>query len=65
MLNNDFSSIWETNLTPFGIESVDSKALKSFYDKAVSCGRLEALPKYDKEELEELLEKYEKICSKK
>ena len=58
MLNNDFSSIWETNLTPFGIESVDSKALKSFYDKAVSCGRLEALPKYDEEELLTVLKLY-------
>ena len=39
MLNTDFSSIWENNLTTFGIEDVDSKALKSFYTRAVNCGR--------------------------
>ena len=43
MLNNDFSSIWENNPTPYGLEAVDSQALKSFYNKSVSCGRLEPL----------------------
>lgn len=51
MLNTDFSSIWENNLTTFGIEDVDSKALKSFYTRAVNCGRLEPLEKYDEKEL--------------
>ena len=51
MLNNDFTSIWENNLTPYGLDALDSKALKSFYDKAVSCGRFEPLKKYDEEEL--------------
>ena len=51
MLNNDFTSIWENNLTPYGLDALDSKSLKSFYDKAVSCGRFEPLKKYDEEEL--------------
>lgn len=29
MLNTDFSSIWENNVTTFGIDDIDSKALKS------------------------------------
>ena len=51
MLNNDFSSIWENNLTPYGLEALDTKALKNFYNKSVECGRLEPLEKYDEEEL--------------
>ena len=43
MLNTDYSSIWENNLTPFGIESIDRVALHSFYNKAVNCGRLTPL----------------------
>ena len=55
MLNNDFTSIWESNLTPFGIESIDSKALKSFYNRAVNCGRLEPLENYNEEDLLSML----------
>ncbi len=51
MLNTDFSSIWENNLTPFGINDIDSKALKSFYTRAVDCGRLTPLEEYDEKEL--------------
>ena len=51
MLNTDYSSIWENNLTTFGIEDIDSKSLKSFYTRAVNCGRLEPLETYDEKEL--------------
>lgn len=55
MLNTDYSSIWENNITTFGIEDVDSKALKSFYTRAVNCGRLEPLEEYDEKELLRML----------
>lgn len=58
MLNNDFTSIWENNPTPYGLESVDSKALKSFYNRSVSCGRLEPLEEYEEEELLTILGLY-------
>ena len=58
MLNNDFSSIWENNLTPYGLEALDSKSLLSFYKKSVACGRLEPLPEYDEEELLTILGLY-------
>ena len=51
MLNTDYTSIWENNLTAFGIDDIDSKALKNFYSKAVNCGRLEPLEEYDEKEL--------------
>ncbi len=51
MLNTDFSSIWENNVTTFGIDDIDSKALKSFYARAVDCGRLVPLEEYDEKEL--------------
>ena len=55
MLNTDYSSIWENNLTPFGIESIDRVALHSFYNKAVNCGRLTPLDIYNEEELLSML----------
>ena len=58
MLNNDFTSIWENNPTPYGMESVDSNALKSFYTKSVACGRLEPLQEYNEEELLTILGLY-------
>ncbi len=58
MLNNDFTSIWENNPTPFGLDSIDSDALKNFYNKSVDCGRLEPLEKYDEEELLTILGLY-------
>lgn len=51
MLNTDYSSIWENNLTTFGIEYVDKESLKKFYNKAVNCGRLTPLDKYNEEDL--------------
>ena len=51
MLNTDYSSIWENNLTTFGIEYVDKEALKKFYNKAVNCGRLTPLENYNEEDL--------------
>ena len=47
MASTDYSSYWENNLTSFGLEALDHETLKKFYDKAVSCGRLEELSKYD------------------
>ena len=58
MLNNDFSSIWENNLTPYGLEALDSKALLSFYKKSVACGRLEPLSEYNEKELLTILGLY-------
>ena len=55
MLNTDFSSIWENSLTPFDINDVDEEALKSFYNRAVNCGRLAPLEKYSSKELLEML----------
>lgn len=51
MSETDYSSKWENNLTKYGLESVDSKALKSFYNTAISCGRLDELEVYDEKEL--------------
>ena len=51
MLDTDYSSLWENNLTEFTINDVDENALKSFYNRSVSCGRLEPLDKYDTREL--------------
>ena len=62
MLNNDFSSIWENNPTPFGLESVDTKALKSFYDKSVACGRFAPLDVYDEQSLLTALGLYKDGC---
>lgn len=47
----DSSNIWENNLTKYGLDDVDHEALKTFYDTAISCGRLEPLPIYDEKEL--------------
>lgn len=51
MAQTDTDSIWENNLTSYGLEAIDSKALEDFYKKAVSCGRLEEMPQYNEEEL--------------
>ena len=51
MADTDKSSYWENNLTEYGIESLDTDALEEFYKKAVSCGRLEEMAKYDAVEL--------------
>ena len=51
MASTDYASYWENNVTKYGLEKVDHDALGKFYKKAVSCGRLDALPEYDEEEL--------------
>ena len=51
MASADASSYWENNPTRYGIEAVDRAALKAFYNKAVSCGRLESMPGYDEASL--------------
>ena len=51
MADTDRSSYWENNLTEYGLESLDAAALEEFYKRAVSCGRLEEMAKYDAEEL--------------
>lgn len=51
MFSSDVGSIWENHPTKYGLEAIDHEALRRFYDKAVSCGRLENLPAYDEEEL--------------
>ncbi|MCF0126718.1 MAG: putative DNA binding domain-containing protein [Clostridia bacterium] len=51
MASTDYSSKWENNLTNFGIEDIDYKALKSYYDESISCGRLEPLSSYNEKEL--------------
>lgn len=56
MFDTDYSSIWENNLSNYTIDDVDDKALKSFYDRAVSSGRLESLDTYNKMELLTILD---------
>ena len=51
MSSTDYSSKWENNLTKFGLESVNHEALRSYYNEAISCGRLEQLSIYDETEL--------------
>ena len=51
MKSMDYNSNWENNLTKFGTESIDKEALYSYYVKAISCGRLEPLLRYDEREL--------------
>ena len=51
MAETDRSSYWENNLTVYGLESVDMATLEEFYKRAVSCGRLEEMAKFDAEEL--------------
>lgn len=51
MLSFDYSSSWENKTTKYGLDSVDSDALKDFYNQSVSCGRLEPLKLYDEKSL--------------
>lgn len=51
MLNTDYTSEWENNLTNFTIEDVDLDSLHSFYSAATSCGRLTAISEYSDEKL--------------
>jgi ATP-dependent DNA helicase RecG len=51
ILASDYSSSWEEEATACTLEDLDHEALKRFYEKAVSCGRLDAMTFYDEEEL--------------
>ena len=51
MIDTDYSSAWENNLTNETLEDVDEKALRSFYERSLSCGRLEPLDSFDPAEL--------------
>ena len=51
MASTDRSSYWENNLTEYGLEALDHTALKHYYQKATSCGRLDPLPAYNETEL--------------
>lgn len=51
MASTDHSSYWENNTTRYGLEVLDSNALKNFYEKAISCGRLDPMSQYDEAEL--------------
>lgn len=51
MASTDRSSYWENNNTQYGLEALDHKALRNYYEKAISCGRLDPLPIYDEAEL--------------
>ena len=51
MNETDKSSYWENNLTEYGLEAVDLKALEEFYNRAISCGRLEEMPAFNAENL--------------
>lgn len=46
MAATDYTSRWENNPTPYGIDVVDHGALRAFYSKAISCGRLDPMPEY-------------------
>ncbi len=51
MASTDYNSLWENNLTKFTIKDLDKEALLSYYNNAVSCGRLQKLDIYNEEEL--------------
>ena len=51
MASTDFNSLWENNITKYSINDLDKEALLSYYNNAVSCGRLQKLDKYDEEVL--------------
>ena len=51
MAETDSTSYWENHVTGFGMEAVDRGAVKTFYKKAVSCGRLERMAEYDPKDL--------------
>ncbi|MBQ3792636.1 MAG: putative DNA binding domain-containing protein [Clostridia bacterium] len=51
MAKTDRSSYWENAPTRYGLESIDHEALRNYYKKAVSSGRLEPMPEWNEEEL--------------
>ncbi len=55
MLDTDYSSSWENNLTNQTILDVDEKAFRSFYERSLSCGRLIPMEVYDPSDLMAML----------
>lgn len=51
MASTDTGSLWEDHLTNFGLDDVDHEALHRFYNKSISCGRIEEMPRYNEEAL--------------
>lgn len=51
MAETDTTSSWENHVTDYGMESVDKDAVRTFYKKAISCGRLDRMAEYDVEDL--------------
>ena len=51
MVATDYTSRWENNPTPYGLEAIDREALRVFYAKAISCGRIDPMVQYDEEAL--------------
>lgn len=51
MSSSDIGSVWENNLTAYGLDVVDHNTLLRFYQKAISCGRIEEMPIYDEKDL--------------
>ena len=51
MFSSDVGSLWENHPTRYGLEVIDHEALLRFYNKAISCERLEELPGYNEEAL--------------
>ena len=51
MASTDYSSRWENNPTRYGVEDVSAESLLRFYNKAISCGRMEPLPAFNASEL--------------
>lgn len=40
MIASESAERWEQKLTDFGIETIDISALKEFFNRAISCGRM-------------------------
>ena len=40
MIAGESAERWEQKLTDFGIEAIDISALKEFFNRAISCGRM-------------------------
>lgn len=57
-LRENMNDNWENTLTEYGIEAIDGNALKAFYFRAVSCGRMNQMSVYDEELLLEDLGLY-------
>lgn len=45
--SSDVMSLWEDHITPFGLEAVDHETVRIYYQRAISCGRIEEMAQYD------------------